>query len=97
MAKLETREAKTWTRCTCCSEQIRTCEKYLQVTENGRNVRGERYCLHCEKYARMNNDIDDQDDDQDDGEEHLREMEDFAAYRAAGCTEAFWTDREAGY
>ena len=95
MATLITREAKSWIKCSCCSAQIRTCEKFLQVVnENGKDRRGERYCTHCEKYARMNNeDI----DVEEDGETHLRSMEDYAAYQAAGCAHEYFNDRDAGY
>ena len=98
MAKIETRAAKSWFKCASCQEQIRTDEKYLQVVQNGKPVRGEKYCIHCEKYARLNNPESEEDSDYyDDGERHLRQMEDYAAYSAAGCTSSYWTDRDNGY
>ena len=70
--------------------------KYLQVVnDNGKDARGERYCPRCEKYARMNNDIDDFAGD--DSERHLREREAYAAYQAEGCTSEYWSDRDNGY
>lgn len=96
MATLKTVEAVRFQQCASCSAQIRTCEKYLQVfKDNGKQARGERYCVHCEKYARLNNDITDA--PQDDGERHLREREAFAAYQAGGCASAYFSDRDAGY
>jgi hypothetical protein len=95
MATLSTRQATKWVKCAACAEMITTMKKYIQVVGiNGKDVRGERYCVGCEKYARLNNDITDinvQDD-----ERHLREREDYAAYQAAGCTAAYWTDRDSG-
>ena len=93
---IETREAARWIKCVCCSAQIRTCEKFLQVVkDNGKDARGEKYCVHCEKYARLNNDISDV--PSVDCEEGLREREAYAAYQASGCTAAYWEDRDAGY
>lgn len=97
MASIEKRQAKNWLKCCCCGEQVRTCESYFQVVnDNGRDRRGERYCKGCESYAYENND-DIDDDNDDDGERHLRQMEDYAAYRAAGCSHEYWNDRDAGY
>jgi hypothetical protein len=82
---------------------VRTCEKYLQVVKsNGSDVRGEKYCTSCEGYAYENNpdavgDVDEYAGHSDDGESHLRMMEEYGAYRAAGCSDAFWGDRDAGY
>jgi len=98
MASLVKLEAKHGFNCTCCSERVRTCEKYLQVkNDSGTNRRCERYCLNCEQYAHMNNE-DIAAGNDDDGEAHLRSMEDFAAYRAAGVsTDTYFSDRDAGY
>lgn len=91
-------EAKYRIKCVGCGEQVRTCEKYLQVQVNGKNVRGERYCTGCERIARLNNPEAEGDaTPEDDGESHLRAMEDYAAYRAAGCSQEYWTDRDNGY
>ena len=96
MAKIEKRSAKKWFKCDC-GEQVRTDEKFFQVVENdGKDRKGEKYCVGCEKYAHANND-DIGEANNDDGEQHLRAMEDFAAYKAAGCTDAYWTDRDAGF
>ena len=101
MPSLETREAKSWGKCCCCGAQWRTCEKFIQVVkDNGKDLRGERYCVHCESYAVKNNDITETVVDwrqEDDGESHLRSMENFAAYKSAGCSDAYWSDRDAGY
>lgn len=96
---LETREAQRGFNCPSCGGRTRTCEKYLQVVKNGKAIRGERYCIHCERIARLNNPEIGEDEaaQEDDGESHLRSMEDFAAYRAAGCTHAYYDDRDAGY
>jgi hypothetical protein len=95
MATLSTRQATKWVKCAACEEMITTLHKYIQVVgDNGKDVRGERYCPRCERYARLNNDIKDV---KDDDERHLREREDYAAYQAAGCTHAYWTDRDSGY
>ena len=97
-------EAKTWLKCVSCGEQVKTCEKYLQVQKsNGKPVRGERYCVRCEKYARLNNEIVDVDDVDDDDEAFRsmqrseRQREDYAAYQAAGCVSEYWNDRDNGY
>jgi hypothetical protein len=87
--------ATKWFKCVCCSEQIRTDELYIAVVnDSGKIVKGERYCLDCEDYAIENNDII---DNTDDGESHLRSMEDYAAYQAAGCTSEYWSDRDNGF
>jgi hypothetical protein len=65
----------------------------LQVVNNDRPVRGERYCVHCERIARLNNDIDDMPDE----EQGLRRREAYAAYQAAGCTSDYFDDLNAGY
>ena len=100
MSAIVVKEAKHYLKCVSCREGIRTCEKFLQVTSNGKAVRGERYCLSCKRIAIANNDIgDDSDDsnDSDDGERFLRQMENYAAYQYNGCTNEYWTDRDAGY
>jgi len=87
--------AKKWLKCVCCGEQVRTGELYFQVELNGKPVRGERYCVGCESYAVENNP--EASSYRDDDEQHLRDREAYASYRAAGCTEAYWTDKDAGY
>jgi len=79
-------------KCVSCGETIRKFEKYINLGP------GERYCTGCEDIALENNpDAGDDCQDDDDGERHLRQMEDFGAYQAAGCTGAYWGDRDAGY
>ena len=57
--RLENVEARCSTRCVCCDERIRTCERMVIVVNEatGRPVRGERYCPWCasEGYAARNN------------------------------------------
>lgn len=94
--RIERRESKGL-NCVGCGERVRSCEKYLQVVraDTGRAVRGERYCLRCEDIARENNDIVDGDTPSYDRGERMRE--EYASYRAAGCTSAFFDDMQAGY
>jgi|LakMenE01Jun11ns_1017448.scaffolds.fasta_scaffold8717338_1 hypothetical protein len=96
MITLQIVAAKSWIKCVACSEQVRTDEKYIQVMNNDKPIRGERYCRGCEKYARLNNECDEI-PDVCDGEEHLRQMEEYGAYMAAGCASAYWEDKQAGY
>lgn len=92
--RIETREATCRLSCVCCGASIRTCEKYLQVvTREGKAIRGERYCLHCEVEAYENNAIDDATPERD----AERERETFAAYQMAGCPSAYFDDKQAGY
>ena len=73
---------------------ITTCEKFSKVG-------GSKYChkTNCHtKYLFLNHpDAVEEMDEQDDGERHLREMETYAAYSAAGAQNAYWEDRDAGY
>jgi hypothetical protein len=62
----------------------------------------EKACIHCkavlEDDAEYNYTLVPAPCDEDDYDEsHLRQMEDYAAYRAAGCTSEYWTDRDEGY
>lgn len=52
-------EAQSYVRCVSCGSNTRTCERYLQVfhNKNGEWKKGERYCIYCEKYARLNNEL----------------------------------------
>ncbi len=51
-------EVKRFVRCVCCNSSLWDCEKFIQVfTLDRKQVKGERYCIHCEAYARMNNDV----------------------------------------
>jgi hypothetical protein len=100
MMKLENRRAKSWCKCSYCGEQIRTAETFRQVTSNGKEVRGEKYCdsTACIAAAHENNpELNDDSENESDGEEHLRRMEDYAEYQYNGNTSAYWTDRDAGY
>lgn len=102
-------EAQSYVRCVSCGSNTRKCERYLQVfhtNKNGEWKKGERYCIHCEKYARLNNELAESEIyrnnpplSQDCGcdESGLRMREEYAAYKAAGCTDKFWSDRDAGY
>jgi hypothetical protein len=47
-------EAKRWNTCAGCSGSIRVCEKFLQILQDNKQVRGERYCLSCLDIAQMN-------------------------------------------
>ena len=95
MLEIRTQRAKSFGKCRSCGEQWRTDEKILVVVnlDTDKPVRGEKYCVRCKDMAELNNDT----GCDDDGESHLRSMEDFAAYRAAGCVNAYWDDRNAGY
>lgn len=98
--KIEKVRAKSWVKCACCGEQIRTAETFLQVVNNdGKPVKGERYCELCEDVAYENNPelYDGADDSESDGEEHLRRMEDYASYLYNGNPQDYWSDRDAGY
>jgi hypothetical protein len=84
------------TKCCCCEALIFTGEKYTQVVNvtTGKAVRGERYCKHCEEYAVANWETELVIDEGPDEDKHLRKMERWAAYSAAGCTHAFWEDED---
>ena len=100
-------EAQSYVRCVSCGSNTRKCERYLQVytNKNGewKKEKGERYCVHCEKYARLNNDVTEDEIFRNnppeirDDEAMLRLREEYADYRASGCTDKFWSDRDAGY
>jgi hypothetical protein len=93
--QIEKREATRWIKCVCCGKMIHPFERYFQVVhDDGKAV----HCLACEDTIYENNDISSNNiDDAYESERHLRSMEDFADYRAAGCTDAYWDDRDAGY
>lgn len=114
MAVLVSVEARGFGKCSCCGGTWRTCERFLKVLKP--NKAGDKwvkadsnYCVHCERLARLNNDIPADDpihrneapsldtaDDYDD-EAGLRRAEEYAAYQYAGATEHFWSDADAGY
>ena len=92
MSRIEKVEAKNWGKCCCCGAQWRTCEKFLMVVrDNGTPIRGERYCVHCEKYAKLNN----PDTTPEEDAEHRfeREREEFAAYYTQGMGSRYFEDR----
>lgn len=93
MCTYEETTAKTFGKCVSCGETWRKFERYFQVKNNGKNVRGERYCLHCEDTLNLNNDIQPEDDAENRDE---RRREAYGSYRAMGNTQAFWTDNDAG-
>lgn len=57
MTTLKVIYAKGFGKCCCCSGTWRNSEKYFQVLEDNKPVKGERYCSYCEKYAKANNNI----------------------------------------
>lgn len=102
-------EAPSYIRCSSCGSNTRKCERYLQIfntNKNGEWKKGERYCVHCEKYARLNNEHAEAEiyrnkppsyEKIDCDESGLRMREEYAAYQASGCANQFWSDRDAGY
>jgi len=86
--------------CECCSETVMRDERCVLVTLPSKK-RALVYCLSCEDVARKDNpeaiEPSGTHYDDNDGEAGLRMAEDFAAYQSAGCTSAYWTDRDAGY
>lgn len=71
-----------------CGERVNAHERYTQeTTSTGKVI---KHCRFCESPSP-------DPVHEDDGEEHLRQMEDYAAYRAAGATESYWQDRDAGF
>ena len=98
MFALQTVSATRWVKCSCCSEQIRTCEQVAQVVNlsTGKVARGGSFCTDCAErgYPSENFDLSSPGPDEDSG---LRDREAYAAYQAAGCTEHFFTDAAEGY
>lgn len=87
--------ADKFRKCPICSEQIRTLEPCWVVDRNGKV--SQAYCDTHSLEDVLIEHPDAVEPDEDDGESHLRSMEDFAAYKYAGNTEAYWSDRDAGY
>lgn len=82
------------TKCDCCGEKIRTCAKYQYVRGYGKHcLSDDCSCALLDSLA-LNGDYV---AEESDGEEGLRMREQYGAYRAAGCADAYWTDRDAGY
>lgn len=103
MSYLKTVES-TGCNCSSCGERIRKCEKLIQVCENnGKSIRGERYCTRCESCAIENNEVDPEfpyaqpNNEVERMRDFEREREAYADYLAAGCPQEFWNDRDAGY
>lgn len=85
MSNITEKIAERSGKCACCGEYWRKHERCI-VVEGERS----RYCVHCRENVELMF---------DDGidHNHERQMEDYAAYRAAGCINEYWTDRDAGY
>ena len=97
MSSLVIVSEKSWKKCSCCEEVIRSFEKHTIVCEDGKPLRGERYCDDCvdKGYAHENNpELDAEAESEESG---LRSREEYAAYQAAGCPSAYWEDQDAGY
>ena len=93
---LQQLEATSGFACVSCGERVHMCEQYIHATRSDdTRIRGQRYCLDCERIARLNNNV--CDDDDDDGERSLRMREAYAAYQTQGCTSEFWDDLNGGY
>jgi len=87
--------AQKFSKCCCCAESIRIGERVHIVESNGKPIRGQKYCEACSKYIpEVHPELLENHDNE---ECHLRQMEDFAAYRAAGCVDSYWQDRDNGY
>lgn len=97
MLSIEKKSATSGGNCASCSERWRKFEQCIMVVNvrTGKGVRGERYCVHCESAARNNNVIG-SDDEVDAIQAAEMKREAWAGYQAAGCTEHFWTDQDAG-
>jgi hypothetical protein len=99
--------AKAYVKCVCCGGNTRRDERYLQVFRSDgdewRPIKGERYCVHCEKYARVNNEVTAEVSRntppavERDDERGLRLREEYAAYQAVNCASSFFDDLNAGY
>lgn len=83
-------------KCGICSEQLRTLESAILIMRDGKQVKA--YCDHhlIADILEMHPDLDLAQSEADE-EQHLRSMEDYAAYQYAGCTEAYYGDRDAGF
>ena len=99
MFALQTVSATRWVKCSCCSEQIRTCEQVAQVVNlsTGKVARGGSFCTDCAERGYPGENFDLVSSPGPDGEEGLRDREAYAAYQAAGCSDQFFADRDAGY
>lgn len=75
--------------CRACGEYVFPGEKFTELTD-GKRV--EKYCRFCHP-----EDANCEPEGVDEAERALRQAEDYAAYRAAGCADQYWSDRDAGY
>ena len=94
MIKIKESQSKR-TKCSCCEDQIPTGEKYSEVDR-------QKYCHHtnCHTHYIFENHPDaysERNLENDNAERHLRQMEDYGAYGAAGCQSAYWEDRDNGF
>ena len=83
-------------KCGICGESLRTLESAILVMDGEKQLKA--YCDHhrMADILDIHPDIDLEQSEADE-ESHLRQMEDYAAYQASGCTSAYWSDRDAGY
>lgn len=95
MSKLQTVQAKGFCRCVGCGDSIRKFERLIVVLDdNGKQVRGEKYCEYCEGLARENNPGIGENEAERNAE---LERETFGAYLANGCPSRYFDDKQAGY
>jgi hypothetical protein len=89
MANLVVVQPESWGKCSACGEQKRPFEKRIKVMQGKRSLG--TYCEGCEKYARMNHDIDDETEAEESRAERM--MEHFAECRVMGMSqEQAWND-----
>ena len=84
-------------KCGICGETLRTLESAILVMSDGKQVKA--YCDHhrMDDILEIHQDID-LNQSQKYEESHLRQMEDFAAYKYAGASvETYFSDRDAGF
>ena len=83
------------TKCSSCGEVIPTGTDYSKVG-------GSKYCHFDDchtKYLQLNHPeaVQEQQEEDVDEERGLRRREQFAAYNAAGCSQAYYSDRDNGF
>ena len=84
-------------KCGICGETLRTLESAILIMSGGKQSKA--YCDHhrMDDILEIHPDVD-LDQSQADEESRLRQMEDFAAYRAAGVPlDVYYADRDAGF
>jgi hypothetical protein len=101
--KLVSVNSDRFTKCGCCNGQIRHSEPRWQLQNEKKRSQG-TFCGPCIKqgYAAKQAELNDQELVDEfyepcEDESHLRSMEDYAAYRYAGCESEYWNDRNSGY